>query len=451
VSDDRAQPRHRPPHHPKLSEEELERERGEDPPDPVGNEGERPAGPDPDPDYQPDPGQADEWRAAYHDLSKEHRPRREDVYPFLLIRAFSPGDRGQRPVWPPTVCWESSDILLIDASWTGEFDPSRLVVSPVAGRSYRVFVRVWNLGLLAAIGVHVKAWAVNAGFFGAGNQDDPYYRQHFIGGRMVDQLEDRTRPGCTALVELDQPWHIDANEIGHYCLIASVTCPLDQFHGPLLVNADRHIGQRNVTVLAGQANAKQLYFDVVQLVPETFTLELTHGGPAALPLLQSLTGGMMPVGKERSQDIVVPTLSDIGPGVDIGASVHLLTAFSRDGLTVVARSDVLQRFIRRTRHALGELGTEQEGRGHPFAAAGGTRRLLDKLGPERWADVATVTDAPLAEGMLQATAQLLETGEFDAEEMAQGLGGPEGAQHLLRLTLTSPKGELIGGYSIVVS
>lgn len=36
-------------------------------------------------------------------------------------------------------------MLLIDAaSYTGPFEPSRLVVSPVIGRSYRVFVRVWT-------------------------------------------------------------------------------------------------------------------------------------------------------------------------------------------------------------------------------------------------------------------------------------------------------------------
>jgi len=33
---------------------------------------------------------------------------------------------------------------------------------------------------------------------------------------------------------------------------------------------------------------------------------------------------------------------------------------------------------------------------------------------------------------------------------SRALGGPVGAQHLLRFTLTSPEGKLIGGYSIVV-
>jgi hypothetical protein len=425
-------------------------ERGDEPREPVGHEPQRPPDPDPSVDWQPDPRHADEWRAISREVSKEHRPRREDVYPYLLVRAFSPGDRGQRPLWPPTVCWESPDILLIDATWSGDFDPAQLVVSPVAGRSYRVFVRVWNLGLFPAVGVHVKAWAVNAGFFGGGDPNDPYYQQNLIGGRMVTQLEDRTRPGCRALVELDQPWRIEPNEIGHYCLIASVTCPADHFAGPLDVNAHRHVGQRNLNILAGQANAKELLSRLCDLVPKGFTLELTHGGPAALPLLHALGGGVMPIGDDRHRDIVAPALDEIRMGVNIGSSVHLLTAFSWDGSTVVARSDALDQLVRRTRHGRRAPGGDNGASAHPFAEAGGTRRLLDKLGPERWSEVATVTGAPFAVAVLEAIAQLLDADDFDAASMARGLGGPEGAQHLLRLTVTSPEAELIGGYSLVV-
>jgi hypothetical protein len=110
-----------------------------------------------------------------------------------MIRAFSPGDRGARPTWPPTPCWESPYILLIDASYTGPFDPGRLVGSPVSGRSYRVFVRVFNLGLLEGVGTHVRAWYVEPGFFNG----DPGIEPHPIGGAYVD-LEDRTRPGLSA-------------------------------------------------------------------------------------------------------------------------------------------------------------------------------------------------------------------------------------------------------------
>jgi len=440
------------PHHPELSDEEMERERGEDPPDVVGHTPDPPEDRDPDPGYVPDPGIADKWREMAGEIGRERRPRREDVYPYLLVRAFSPGDRGQRPVWPPTVCWESPDLLLIDASYAGPFDPSRLVVSPVAGRSYRVFVRVWNLGLFPAVGVHVQAWAVAAGFFGAGNQSDPYYQQNHIGGAWIDQLADRRQPGCTALVELEPTWDVDQSEVGHECLITSVTCPADHFAGPLLVNQHRHVGQRNLTVLAPSADANDLVGLLAGLVPTGFTLELTHGGPAALPVLQALGGGALPVyGGERHVEIVVPALDEIRAGVDIGASVHLMTAFESDGRTVVARSDALASFAARTRYGRGLAGPEGGERQHPFAAAGGTRRLLDQLGPERWGEVGEVGEEPLGEMLGESIGRMLDVGDLRAGRLAEALGGPEDALHLLRLTLSAPEGELVGGYSILVN
>ncbi|WP_024285207.1 hypothetical protein [Cellulomonas sp. KRMCY2] len=441
----------RPPEHPELGDEEHKEQRGEEPRDPVGHTPDRPADPDPDPGYVPDPGRGDRWREMAGEIGRERRPRRADVYPYLLVRAFSPGDRGQRPVWPPVVCWESPDLLLIDAAYTGPFDQGRLVVSPVAGRTYRVFVRVWNLGLLPAVGVHVQAWAVAAGFFGTGNQNDPYYQQHHIGGAWIPELADRRDPGCVRLVELDAPWRIDPGETGHECLIASVSCPADHFAGPLLVNEHRHVGQRNLTIVGPGQSAAPLITTLAGLVPKGFTLELTHGGPAAVPLLQALSGGFLPIGeKRRPRPIVAPALEEIRGGVDIGASVHLLTAFESEGRTVVARSDALAKVVGRTRYAL--RSAPREGPAvHPFAEPGGTRRLLDTLGPERWGDVGEVTDEPLAYAWVRGLEQLLDARELPGSEMARALGGPDGAQHLLRLTLTSPEGELVGGYSIVVA
>jgi hypothetical protein len=149
--------------------------------------------------------------------------------------------------------------------------------------------------------------------------------------------------------------------------------------------------------------------------------------------------------------ITAPELEEIRGGVDIGTSVHLLTAFESDGLTVVARSDALQKMVVRTRFGRRLVAADQDGRGHPFAAPGGTRRLLDKLGPDRWGEVGYVTDGPLPDSLIEGMARTLDVDGFEARGLAAALGGPEGSQHLLRLTLTSPKGELVGGYSIVVS
>lgn len=423
------------PSHPKLNEKEADLQRGSDPPNPVGNTRKPDAGRDPDPGFVPPPGRADHWRGQAAEIGHEHRPNREDVLPYLLIRAFTPGDRGgQRPLWQPIVSWESPDILLIDATYTGPFDPARLVVSPIAGRAYRVFVRVWNLGLFPAVGVHVRAWAINPGFFGAGNHNDPYYRQNLIGGAWITELTDRRQPGCTALAELDRPWRISEKETGHECLIAAVTCPADHYDGPLLANERRHVAQRNLWINPPAAGLAPL----IALVPKGFTLELTHGGPAVLPLLQALGGGALPIGDKRVR-IVPPRLEDIRAGVRIGASAHLLTAFESDGRTVLARSPALWKTMGRTRFARSSLDSPPGT--HPFAEPGGTRRLLEILGPDRWPEVATITDAPLN----RAFPELLQ------RMIADGLGGPKNAHHLLRLTLSTPDGTLIGGYSIVIT
>ena len=439
---------HTRPKHPKLDDKELERQRGEEPPNPVGQTPKSPDFPDPDPKFVPDPGRAKEWRGWVAEIGKEHRPRREDVLPYLLVRAFSPGDHGQRPLWPPIVCWESPDILLIDATYTGPFDPNRLVLSPVAGRTYRVFVRVWNLGLFPAVGVHVQAWVIAAGFFGTGNQNDPYYQQHHIGGAWIPELTDRQRPGCVRVVELGPPWKLGPGDTGHECMIVSVSCPADHFDGPLLVNEHRHVGQRNLDILAPAESALKLITTLAGLVPKGFTLELTHGGPAAVPLLQALGGG------KRRARVVAPALKEIRGGVDIGTSVHLLTAFVENGRTVVVRSTALQKYVKRAQIG-GRIGgrSTYDDKGayvHPFAEPGGTRRLLEQLGPDLWPELGEVSEKPLVKTLAASISRMLEIKGLRARDLAGALGGPVGAQHLLRFTLTSPEGALIGGYSIVV-
>ncbi|WP_027342049.1 hypothetical protein [Hamadaea tsunoensis] len=422
-----------------VTDDQLDR--GDTPPDPVGVTPPRPPDPDPDPGFQPDPQAADKLRAKMRAISREHRPKREDVLPYLLIRATSPGDRGRRPIWPPTVCWESPDLLLVDAAYTGPFDPARLVAAPVAGRDYRVFVRVWNLGLFPATGVHVRAWAIAAGFFGAFDAGDPYYEQHQIGGAWVD-LSDRRSPDCTQVVELDQPWRIGTGDAGHSCLLASVTCPADHFDGPLLANAYRHVAQRNLDIAAAAANLQPLLLTLAKLVPEGFTVELTHGGPAVAPLLQAVTDGSTP--------IVAPALGEIRAGVDIGASRHLLTAFTENGVSVVVPSDTLQKAVARTRFArVPVTGTRVPGQ-NPLAQPGGARRLLDQLGRDRWPELGLVTEEPLTAALITGIRRLFHVEELTAAAIAKTLGGPDRARHLLRLTLTTREGELVGGYSIVV-
>jgi len=230
-----------------------------------------------------------------------------------------------------------------------------------------------------------------------------------------------------------------------------VSCPADHFTGPLLVNEHRHVGQRNLTILAPAQSTLKLITTLAGLVPKGFTLELTQGGPAAVPLLQGLGGGALPIGTgKRHARILAPALIDIRGGVDIGACVHLLTAFEANGRTVVARSAALQKYAARAAVGGRSAKDDKGALVHPFAEPGGTRRLLERLGPDLWRELGEVTDKPLAKVLGGSIARMLDIKGLRAGEVAKALGGPYGAQHLLRLTLTSPEGKLIGGYSLVL-
>ncbi|HEX2705448.1 MAG TPA: hypothetical protein VHM65_06790, partial [Candidatus Lustribacter sp.] len=186
------------------------------------------------------------------------------------------------------------------------------------------------------------------------------------------------------------------------------------------------------------------------------TLELTHGGPAVLPLLHAVAGGRLHDGEQITK-VVAPELAELRAGVDIGSSQHLLTAFSSEGRSVVVDSARLAALA-------GELGwltddaahderDQRRGRAarvHPFAVAGGTRRLIDRLDPERLATVAWTSPQELAKALPEGLAHLLDVGELTAGALAARLGGPDRACHLLRLTQSDELGSLVGGYSVIL-
>ncbi|MBK8470603.1 MAG: hypothetical protein IPL45_12745 [Actinomycetales bacterium] len=429
--------------HPVLTEDDDKAQRGERPPGAFGDT--PPPGGDLDPGWRP----SDRVRAAAEGLIKEigreHRPRREDVLPYLMIRAFSPGDRGARPTWPHRPCWESPDILLIDAAYTGPFSPARLVANPTSGRSYRVFVRVWNLGLLPAVGVHVRAWFVNAGFFG-GDPSNPAYQPQLIGGAMV-QLEDRTRPGAVALVELDRAWDIPPTLTGHECLMATASCPADQWSGTLDSNHDRHVGQRNLTILAGPSSAKDLLFTLGGLTTKAGTLELTHGGVAVTPVLQALAG------RTKTEFGVLGALGApndkmLRRGVPIGhGQRHLLTMLLTERGWLVADSDK----VLRIGLELGFIDKRAIGRGrvHPFAKPLATRRVIDELGVDHAELVGVLVDADAGEALVQGLVQLWDLGELGGADLARALAEGEPAAHLLRFAHHDAERHEDGGYSLV--
>jgi hypothetical protein len=372
MSDDGQDDDRREPTHPKFSKRQDAAQRGEDPPDSVG-EPSTPDFPEENPGWEPDPRVADPWRKLISQYGGEHRPNREDVLPYLLIRAFAPGDRAKRPIWPPQPSWLSPDILLIPASWSGAFRADKVVASPTAGRTYRVFVHVWNLGLLAAAGVHVRAWHVNPGFFGG---TPGTYTPELIGGAFVD-LEPRGVQGAHRVVEMLPPWPIPTNLTGHECLLAAADCPADRWDGVLDANADRHVGQRNLTIMAGSEDLAPLLVLLGGMLADRDVLEVTVEGRGALRYGVPIKGGqhLFVATKQGDRLLVVPTVQlgelvgDRLPDLsEPGTASHLFGRWARrygDGLEAGSLDQALGKLLdvpdlraERVITALGAEGTQ---------------------------------------------------------------------------------------------
>ena len=419
------------------SDPDQDPQRGDDPPNTVGGRPDPDPGPDPDPAWQPPPGRVETWRAVFNRLTVRHRPRREVVLPYLLVRSLTPGDRGQRALWPPTPCWESPDISLIDAGWNGPFDATRLVASPTAGRSYRVFVHVWNLGLVPAVGVHVRAWWVQPGFFGQPTAGQPGYQPTLIGGTMID-LSHRRSPDCHQVVELDQPWSIPADATGHECLIASASCPADPWLQGWAPNNDRHIAQRNLTIRAGTQDVLPLLGRLVGVLPPDGAIHITHGAEAAGPLLQAVAGGRVPAPTpdhpNRTVEVRPARLDELSAGVVVGSERHIATIIldnTANNRALVVPSDRLETLF------------AEQGWPSPFADLPRLPQSVLQLPQE------TLDEMRFRPG-LPILAWILGIGQIPAEAITSALRGPPGAQHLLRFTLTDLAGVIIGGYSLVV-
>lgn len=452
----------RPPKaNPVLDEKEAARQRGDEPRRSVGGNQRSAPRAEPDPHWRLDDAAVATWQGIYDNLAGERRPRREHILPYLLIRSVTPGDRGQRPLWPPTPVWESPDILIIDASYTGPFDSTRLVGTPTAGHTYRVFVRVWNLGRFPAHGVHVRLWTFSAGFVPGSPS--------VIGGAMID-LDDCTRPDSRRIVEIDRHWHVPGNAVAHDCLLASASCPGDQWSGALDVANDRHVAQRNLTILTADQDATPLLAILGEVLPMGATLEITHAGITGGRILQALTGGRLwrtsAVGEPIEARVDPATLELLHHGIPNDAEQHLLTVVREPNQTVFARSDGLAELLPhigrpaviREQAAGGRTSNPQLASTAHVAEPhrrmlrpGEIRKVLGQLDRNRLHEFAAVTTQPLREALPHAVAQMIDVGDLRASTTAQALGGHPGQQHVLRFTATDAEGMLIGGYTVVIA
>lgn len=206
----------------------------------VGRPGqpERPEGDQDDENYNPD------------GTRKDRHERKPHFAVELLCRTFA-GDIGTRPL-PNMVFWESPDIWIEGPSG----DPD--VATP--GQNNQVKVHVWNLGLADAWGTHVDLFwcdpsvGINAAM------------AHPIGSTTLSLAA-----GQHAVVSFD--WVPVLVNNGHECLVAHVYDPVsDPIVAPFNPLQDRHVGQRNISVVDLPAG-ETLEFDF-------FTQNLSLGNAA---------------------------------------------------------------------------------------------------------------------------------------------------------------------------
>ena len=163
---------------------------------------------------------------------KDRRERKPRFKVELLSRTFA-GDVGLRPL-PNMVFWESPDIVIEGPSG----DPD--IATP--GVVNKVKVHVWNLGLADCWSAHVDLYWCNPSV-----GINPSVA-NAIGSKVVTLAS-----GQHSVVSFD--WLPVLVNAGHECLVAQVYDPVaDPIVAPFNPVQDRHVSQRNVSVIQVAAN-----------------------------------------------------------------------------------------------------------------------------------------------------------------------------------------------------
>ena len=191
------------------------------------------------------------------------RFRQDSLLPHLLIRAM-PGDHAKRPVASGVSWWNTPCILVAEHNTFSDWGVGKAagppnIDHPIAGTPYDIFVRVFNLGLLAAVGATLEAWwsLPNASGFTVDNVNpiDPTRQRNTMN---LDPIGDCNQfPECIGLFKLPVPW---VPQVGHECIIARVTCTADSAdptgaNSPVLDPvSNRRVAQRNYVALPPHAD-----------------------------------------------------------------------------------------------------------------------------------------------------------------------------------------------------
>jgi hypothetical protein len=181
-------------------------------------------------------------------LGHNPKKRQDGVWPYLLIRAF-PNDFGVRQP-PLSVFWESPDLLVVQGD-VQTLEGNTPTLRPIPNKPHTIFIRVWNLGRLPAVGIRLRVFWANPSF----SFDDPTGpgNPHYIGGTYIN-LASRYQPNSHAVVRLPVLWEPVVENNGHECLLAKVDSFADRTGPGFDANIDRHVGQRNLFLAEEQDN-----------------------------------------------------------------------------------------------------------------------------------------------------------------------------------------------------
>lgn len=239
---------------------------------------------------------------------QREKKRTEQFYPYLLVRSF-PGDRGDRP-FNNIPFWESPDI------WTAVGDPTTTPEIPptaggrvVAGQPNTLYAHVWNLGRAPILGVIVEFYWFNPSL---GINDASANR---IGHARVD-LGPRSSNTCHKLVKCPVAWWPLFENEGHECLVVRVSSVGDSVSAghPWDPWADRHVAQRNITVVQPGTN----------IAPLVGSLEISRSLTARVLLMQ------VGVEDQIAVKLVTPHLQ-LNPEI----RTHLLAELQPDGSIIL--------------------------------------------------------------------------------------------------------------------
>ena len=294
-----------------------------------------------------DPGEVPWFRGKVGGISlggPKFGPRKDEFLPFLLIRSAA-GDRGRRPT--AGVFWESPDLYVArdQPADTAPLLPPTLAGIAHAGAPNTLYAHVWNLGKAPASRVRVEFYWFNPSL-GISEAD-----ANLIGAAYID-LQDRfslqpawrrvqgptgsyVTKGSHAIVRCPVTWNARFENGGHECLVVRAFEPfLDALpRNEYRPYADRHVGQRNITVVQAASPAElDLLLDLGYLEePSEVSVDLTLDSPGSMEWLRLL--GADTVGAPDPAGVVAgllpPTMGATAPlrlgAIDFDCRAPLLT------------------------------------------------------------------------------------------------------------------------------